>query len=85
MKNEIAALKKQFVSKLRVLPYTLEKAAQLLQEFPLTSAELQDVVPLTKNNAANTANGNKSLSLNHTGIIELKKSSFYCHRSRSSC
>ena len=37
---------KNKVSKLNILSHTVEKAAQLLSEFPLTPRELQDVFPL---------------------------------------
>jgi hypothetical protein len=44
------------VSKLNILPHTVERTTQLLQEFPLTKEELQDVLPLQKQ-IANIAAG----------------------------
>lgn len=68
MKNELAALKKQFVSRLHILPSTLEKASQVLQEFPLMAAELEDVVPLTENKSAIAANGLTQHSMTKSNI-----------------
>jgi hypothetical protein len=45
------------ISKLNILPHTVEKASQLLQEFPLTKEELLDVLPL-ESQVANFAAGN---------------------------
>jgi hypothetical protein len=47
---------KNKVSKLNILPHTVERATKLLQEFPLTNEELQDVHPLQKQ-VANIATG----------------------------
>lgn len=44
--TKIGIFKKSKVSKLNILPHTIEGAAKLLQEFPLTAAELTDVLPL---------------------------------------
>ena len=40
--------KEQSSSRLKLLSQTLESSAHLLRDFPLTSVELQDVVPLQK-------------------------------------
>lgn len=56
-KNEAAIVKKHYVSKLYLLPHTLEKTDQLLKDFPLTSTEIQDVLPLTNNGALEAMNG----------------------------
>lgn len=37
---------KNKAAKLHILPNTCEKAAKLLEQYPLTRAELQDVLPL---------------------------------------
>jgi len=58
--------------KLKILPNTLEKTAQLLKNFPLTPAELEYVVPLTDQTATKSMNGKQSFGFISTIGLKLK-------------
>jgi len=54
------AFSKKKIPKLKILPNTLEKTAKLLEDFPLTEAELEYVVPLTDQTVVQSINGKQS-------------------------
>ena len=63
---------KKKIPKLKILPNTLEKTAQLLKNFPLTPAELEYVVPLTDQIAIQSMNGKQSFGFISTIGLKLQ-------------